>query len=197
MSHTDAIRPGARIAAPGFFRVKGVFTLRHVVFMGVLLAFTTILASPALTIYITPTFKAISFSYLPGLLAACMFGPWAGIVYGFAADTLGFLANPQGGYFPGFAISEMVTYFIYALLLYKQKITLPRIIISRAIILVIVYLGLNFIWLSLMYGETGGGFYTGARLINNLVQFPFHVFIIWAILKQLKRIRFLSDEWMQ
>jgi ECF transporter S component (folate family) len=186
-----------QLSASPMFRLKGVFSLRHLVVMGVLLAFATILASPMFTIYLTPTFKAISFSYLPGVLVACMFGPWAGCIYGFAIDTLGYVVNPVGGYFPGYALSEMVTYFVYALLLFGRKPTLPRIAIARLIVVILVHMGLNFLWMWLMYGGTAGAFYTGARLINNLVQFPFHVALTWFVLRQLRRLRPIAREWVQ
>jgi hypothetical protein len=40
------------------------------------------------------------------------------------------------------------------------------------------------VWLNMMYGQLAGGFYTGARLINNLAQFPFHVAVTWFVGKR-------------
>ena len=165
------------VSPKGFFATKGVFSPQNVVMMGILTAVAAILSR--FSIYLTPTFKAITFTYLPGALVAMLFGPWAGLAYGFVSDTAMYLMNPQGGYFPGFAISEMVSCFIYACFLYRQRITVLRVAAARALILLFVMFGLNFVWLSIMYGQLAGGFFTGARRINNLAQFPFHVAITW------------------
>jgi ECF transporter S component (folate family) len=152
-----------------------------------------VLASPMLTIYLTPTFKAISFSYLPGVITAVLFGPWAALIYGLAADTVGYMANPTGGYFFGYAISAMVTYFIYAVLLYgsqndKLWQLVVRAAIARILIIGIVFFGLNFQWARMTYGQVAGAFFTGVRLINNAVQFPFHVALTVGAIKLLNRV---------
>jgi hypothetical protein len=48
-------------------------------------------------------------------------------------------------------------------------------------------MGLNYVWMNMMYGTLAGGFYTGARLINNLAQFPFHVAIIMLVVGRVVR----------
>jgi hypothetical protein len=64
-----------------------------------------------------------------------------------------------------------------------------RIASARALILLLVILGLNFVWLSLMYGQSAGTFFTGARLVNNLVQFPFHVALTWFVGKRVVALK--------
>ncbi|MDR3310209.1 MAG: folate family ECF transporter S component [Oscillospiraceae bacterium] len=176
-----------KLTPRAFFSPKGVFGLRNVVFMAMMLAIATILSLPGLTIYISPTFKAISFSYFPGVLVAAVCGPWAGIVYGVAADTLGYIVNPAGGYFPGYALSEAVTYFIFACFLYKRNFSLPRVFFAHLLKLIIVIFGLNAIWMS-YFGVAVAAFFTGIRLINNIVQFPFHVALILVVGSQVLRL---------
>ena len=116
----------------GFFSVKGVFTPKRITIMAMLLGVRAILNLPFLTIYLTPTFKLVSFAYITDALCAALFGPIAGFIFGFAGDTLGFLATTgvSGAYFPGFAISEMLTCFIFACFFYKKDITVPRVIVA-------------------------------------------------------------------
>jgi ECF transporter S component (folate family) len=171
----------------GFFSRKGVFTPKNLVVMAMMVALAAILSR--FSIYITPTFKAISFAYLPGAITAMLFGPWAALVYGLASDTLNYFANPQGGYFPGYALSEMLSYFIYACFLYKRPVSFVRVLIARILILITVVFGLNYLWMNIMYGSTAGSFFTGARLINNLVQLPFHTLLITFVAKPVLRAK--------
>ncbi len=176
-----------QIEQRNFFGKSNVFTLRNLVLMGLMLAIGAVLSR--FTIYITPTFKMITFSYLPGAIVAMFLGPWAALIYGFVSDFIQYIANPQGGYFPGYAISEMLSYFIYALFLYQKPVTVLRVALARLIILVVVTFGLNYIWTSMMYGTAASGYFTGARLINNIVQYPFHVILITFLGKKLVKLK--------
>ncbi|MDR2296259.1 MAG: folate family ECF transporter S component [Clostridiales Family XIII bacterium] len=169
------------------FAVKSAFTLENLILMGLMAAIAAVLSR--FSIYLTPTFRAITFAYLPGALTAMLCGPWCALAYGFVSDALQYLANPQGGYFPGYALSEMLSCFIYALLLYKRPVKLWRVIAARLIILVLVTMGLNYVWMRMMYGTLAGGYYTGARLINNLVQLPFHAVLITLVGKRAVKLR--------
>ncbi|MDR1573891.1 MAG: folate family ECF transporter S component, partial [Clostridiales Family XIII bacterium] len=154
------------------FAGKSAFTLENLIIMALMAAAAAVLSR--FSIHLTPTFRAISFAYLPGAVVAILCGPWCALAYGFVSDALQYFANPQGGYFPGYALSEMLSCFIYALFLHRRPITLWRTVAARIVILILVTMGLNYIWMNMMYGTVAGGYYTGARLINNLVQLPFH-----------------------
>jgi ECF transporter S component (folate family) len=177
----------AETATEARFAAKNAFTLENLIIMALMAAAAAVLSR--FSLYLTPTFKAISFSYLPGAITAILCGPWCALAYAFVSDTLQYFANPQGGYFPGYALSEMLSCFIYALFLYKRPLKLWRVIAARLVILVLVVMGLNYVWMNMMYGTLAGGYYTGARLINNLVQLPFHALIILFVGKQLIRFR--------
>jgi ECF transporter S component (folate family) len=173
-----------------FFSTAGVFTVRNVVVMAVLLAIRAILNLPFLTIYLGPDFKLITFSYIADAFTAMLFGPVAGAVFAFAGDTLGFfaLSGAGGAYFPGFALSEVVTCFIFACFFYKRRITLPKIIGAWLINLGVVLLGMNSIWLILMYGMEAGKVFTLARVVSNVVQSPAHIAILYFLLTRFAKI---------
>ncbi|MCL2110768.1 MAG: folate family ECF transporter S component [Clostridiales bacterium] len=172
------------------FFATDVFSVRSLAVLGVLLGLRTILGLPFLTIYLAPGFRLITFAYIPDALAAAFYGPIAGLAFGFAGDSLGFIATGGlgGPYFPGFAISEMVTCFIFACFFFRRQITLPRIIIAWALNLFIVLLGLNLIWLVLMFGRSAGEVFTWARVFNNAVQSPLHILILYLLLTRLRRL---------
>jgi ECF transporter S component (folate family) len=173
-----------------FFSAAGVFTVRNVVVMAVLLAIRAILNLPFLTIYIGPDFKLITFSYVADAFTAMLFGPIAGAVFAFAGDTLGFfaLSGAGGAYFPGFALSEIVTCFIFACFFYKRRITLPKIIGAWLINLGVVLLGMNSLWLILMYGMEAGKVFTLARVVSNIVQSPAHIAILYFLLTRFAKV---------
>jgi ECF transporter S component (folate family) len=173
-----------------FFSTTGVFTTRNVVVMAVLLAIRTILNLPFLTVYLGPNFKFITFSYVADALTAMFFGPIAGVIFAFAGDTLGFFAQSGvgGAYFPGFAISEAVTCFIFACFFYKRRITLPRVIGAWLLNLGVVLLGLNPFWLILMYGMEAGKAFTLVRVVSNAVQAPVHIAILFFLLTRVAKI---------
>ncbi len=178
-----------------FFNPKKVFTARNICIMGMMVALAVVLDQ--FTIQLTPQQKLISISYIPNAITAMLFGPIAAIFYGFAVDTVKFFINSHGSaYFPGYAISEVVGCLTYACFMYKQKITVSKVIASRAIITVVVYLGLNFLWGSILWGQEASKFYTSVKLINNLVQFPIHAAIVYAVGKafdtvpELKKLKY-------
>ena len=172
------------------FFSTNVFTVRAVVAMAALLAIRTILGMPFLTIFVGPGFKLITFAYVTDALTAMFFGPIAGLAFGFAGDLLGFLSSSGAGgaYFPGFAISEMATCFLFACFFFKRKITLPRVIAVWLLNLVVVLLGLNSLWLVLMYGWSAGEVFAVARVVNNAVQSPLHIAILYFLLTRIRRL---------
>jgi len=181
--------------------------------MAALLAIRTILGLPFLTIFIGPGIKFITFVHITDALTAMFFGPIAGMAFGFAGDFLGFLASGGAGgvYFPGFAFSEMATCFIFACFFFKRKITVPRVTIAWLINLFAVLIGLNTLWLMLVYGmgtiESFGLAYielfhindmnpreafVAGRVALNAIQAPLHIFILFVLLSRIRRIRNLE-----
>ena len=174
---------------PREFFATNVFTPKAVAALAMLLAVRAIFGLPFLTIYIGQ-WKLITFAYVPDALAAMFFGPIAGLAFGFAGDFLGFIASNGvgGGYFPAFAISEMVTCFLFACFFFKRKITLPRVITAWLLNLVIVILGLNSLWLILMYGWSAGETFALFRVANNALQSPLHIVILYFLLTRVTKL---------
>jgi len=172
------------------FFAADVFTVRAVVTMAALLAIRTILGMPFLTIFIGPGFKLITFAYVTDAITAMFFGPIAGVAFGFAGDFLGWFSSSGAGgaYFPGFAVSEMVTCFLFACFFFKRKITVPRVIIAWLVNLFAVLLGLNSFWLILMYGMNAGEVFVFARIITNVAQSPLHIVILYFLLTRIRRL---------
>ncbi|ANZ69088.1 folate family ECF transporter S component [Pediococcus claussenii] len=160
-----------------FFSLKNVFTVRNLTIMALLAALDVVLARFT-TIHISAQFTLVSFEYIPSTIVSALFGPWAGLVFGIVSDTVGYFSNPIGPYLPVWAISAIVANLIAAIFLYRGKFSWWRIIIVRLLVMIIVTMGLNFIWQSLYFGASASLFFNTARIISNIVQLPIQVILI-------------------
>lgn len=123
------------------------------------------------------TFLKITFSFIPIALSAMLFGPvYGGIVAG-VEDLIGATLFPKGAFFPGFTLSAVIVGVIYGLVLYKKPKTIARMTIANTLIAVVVNIGLNTLWLVIMYNK---GFIALAstRVVKALVMIPVEVFML-------------------
>lgn len=148
---------------------------KQLVIMGLLVALAAILGM--FTIYVSPTFRMVSFAFLPNSIGSALFGPVPGALMGVATDIVSYFAKPSGGFFPGYTLSAVVTNVIYGLFLYNKPLKLWRVAAAQLLITIVVVFGLNAIWLNMMYG-TGGTYFNYARIISNLVMYPIQVGLI-------------------
>ena len=166
-----------------FFSLKGVFTTKNLAVMAMMVALTMVL-SPITTFFIP---HRITFAYLPGIIVAMLYGPWAAVLFGFVSDFAGYIVFPTGPYHPGFAISDSVHYFIFACFLYGRKFSvrqyLWRITIARLLVTGIILYALDFVWLSHLFGSTVATFFTSTRAISHLGLLPVHVGMMLALTK--------------
>lgn len=140
-----------------------------------------------LTVLITPTIK-VGFTFIPMAISGILYGPVVAGIIGGAGDILSYFLNPAGGaYFPGFTLNAILSGVIYGIFLYQKPLTLPRIILCKITVLVVVDLLLTTLWLSI---TTGGAFLAllGARLLKNVILLPFEVAVIYFCGKLLKLI---------
>ena len=109
----------------------------------------------------------VGFSFLPNVIIDFLFGPVVGGVFGGAMDIIKYLMNPTGPFFPGFTISGLLTGLIYGFALYKNQVTLPRVIIGWTINMLVVETFLAAFWLSVLNGYTADYVvYLSARFIS-------------------------------
>lgn len=152
--------------------------VRTIVFMGLFIAlnivFTRILSIQ------TPIVR-IGFSFLPIAISAIMFGPMIGGVTAAIADIIGvMLFPPQGGFFPGFTLSAFLGGVIYGLFLYKRPVTIIRTGISVLMIKLFVDLGLNTVWLSILWNK-GVLAILPSRIISNAAMLPIQIVVIFLV----------------
>lgn len=138
----------------------------------------------SISIKITPMIK-IGFSSVIAGVCGMYYGPIATGLAGVIADNLKFMLFPDGPYFPGFTLNEFVVGIIYGSFFYKKEITLPRVMIARALVTIIVNLGLTSLWLNILYQNP---IFTTVRLLKNVIMYPIDVAILYFVLKTAKRI---------
>ena len=130
--------------------------VRMLTLAGIITAASIVLES--FPIYLLGTSLKIYFSFLVISLGCYVYGPAVGILVGFANDTLGFLISSFGEpYFPGYLITAMLSGLIYGTLLYRQRITVLRLVVVRLVINYGSNVLLGSVWKAMLYGK---GYYT-------------------------------------
>ncbi len=126
-------------------------------------------------------FLVISFASVTHGVSGMLFGPF---LTGFTAiflDVLKYLLNPNGPFFPGFALNELIIGFIYGFMFYKKEISVKRVFIARIIIVIIINIFLTPLWLSILYGQAFEVL-ASMRIIKNIIMLPIDTFILYQIL---------------
>ena len=135
------------------------------------------------TLYIPlPNNLHVFFDYTPKALCAMVCGPAAALGVGFVMDILGFLARPMGALFPGYTVTTMVSMLIYALGFYNQKLTVPRVAITKLAVNVICNIGLNSLWNSILTGKAFVVFLAGS-VTKNLLLWPVEVLVMVLVFR--------------
>ena len=150
--------------------------VRMLTLAGIITAASIVLES--FPIYLLGTSLKIYFSFLVISLGCYVYGPAVGILVGFANDTLGFLISSFGEpYFPGYLITAMLSGLIYGTLLYRQRITVLRLVVVRLVINYGSNVLLGSVWKAMLYGN-GYYYYCTTGLIKNIIMLPIEVLLM-------------------
>jgi hypothetical protein len=123
-----------------------------------------------------------------------IFGPVVAIPAALISDTIGFMIFPTGDYFLPFALSEIASTMIYALCLYRSKVSPARVMVARFLICSLVNVVLQqliYAWYYLFIGNPESamssvmGIMTVSRIFKNLFFFPIETVILTLFLKVL------------
>ena len=125
--------------------LKSIYPLAAIAMLLALRVVLGIISNPTLPMF-GNTIK-ISLAFLPIALAGAMFGPVPAALVGALGDVISFMIVPMGAYSPGFTISGALTGLIFGYALYKNQVTLPRVIIGWMINMLVVETFLAAYWL--------------------------------------------------
>ena len=135
---------------------------------------------------------SIQTAMLATALGAMIFGPVLAIPAAIISDTIGFMIFPTGDYFLPFVLTEIASTMIYALCLYRSKVTPVRVMLSRFFICFFVNVILQqviFAWQYVYMGnpeeasEQIQGIFAVARVFKNLCFFPVESVVLTLFLK--------------
>ena len=127
-------------------------------------------------------------------LGGMIFGPVVAIPAAIVSDTIGFIIHPTGEYFLPFVLTEIASTVIYALCLYRSKVSPTRVMLSRFFICSLVNVVLQqliYAWYYLFIGSPESamnsimGIMTVSRIFKHLFFFPIETVILTLFLKVL------------
>lgn len=125
----------------------------------------------------------IMFQFLPNAIMGMICGPWVAIVYGVATDFLDFMLHGWG-FFPGYTLGSVLGAMIYALFLYRSRVTVLRLFLARLSVNVIVNILLGSLWSAILYGK-GYYVYLSASVFKNLILLPLETLILVVVYRML------------
>jgi len=135
---------------------------------------------------------SIQTAMLATALGAMIYGPVVAIPAAIISDTVGFMIYPTGDYFLPFVLTEIGSTMLYALLLYRAKVTPTRVMLSRFGICFFINVVLQqfiYAWWYVYIGnpeqarESVLGIMTVARIFKNLAMFPIEAVVLTLFLK--------------
>ena len=135
---------------------------------------------------------SIQTAMLATALGAMIFGPVVAIPAAMISDTVGFMIYPTGDYFLPFMLTEIASTMLYALLLYRAKVSPTRVMLARFFICFFVNVVLQqfiYAWWYVYIGnpeqarESILGIMTTARIFKNLAMFPIEAVVLTLFLR--------------
>ncbi len=160
-----------------FFELKN---LRSLVILAMLLALCVVLGTVA-NITMFGNAVKLNFTGLPMAIAGALYGPVASLLVGALADIIAIMLVPNGSFFPGITLCAAMTAATYGFFLYKNQITLPRIIGAWVVKALISETFLKAYWLYFMYGGDYFGYWLFWRLIQQAILCVPEILLIFIV----------------
>ena len=122
-------------------------------------------------------------------LGSLIYGPVVGLVVGGISDILGCLVTGQmGQYFPPFALVEMASSFIFGLFFWRRNVSFRRTLSAKFSVNLVCNIIMTSVFNKWMYYVHYGvekaeayNIINGARIVKNLILFPFEATLIITI----------------
>lgn len=159
-------------------RVKTLTGVSMLIAMNVVLSFASIQLSETVR---------ISISFIVTAIIGMMYGPVTTAVASGVGDLIRYLVKPVGGFFPGFTVTAILEGFVFGIFFYKEKCTVPRAILAKSVVSLLLNSCLNTYWLSIMRGVPFTALFV-ARLIKNLTLLPIEIILMYIALKGMSKV---------
>ena len=165
--------------------LKEFSVLKNLALCGVLCALAIVLGF--MTSISIGQYIRIGFSGIPNQMVDYLFGPAVGCIFSAVLDILKYLVKPTGPFFPGFTVSAAAGGLIYGYSFYRHEVSLLRVFITELLVKTVVNVGLNTIWLNLLYSKAILAILPG-RILSNVIMLPIDTAIVYFVLKLTKRV---------
>lgn len=113
----------------------------------------------------------IFLTFFVKMTGGAIYGPIIALLSGFLSDLLGYVITPAGPYFFGYTLSTMAGAFLYALFLYRARISAVRIFSAKLFVNVLVNILMGSCWSAVMYGK-GYLYYLAKSIVKNIALWP-------------------------
>ena len=168
---------------------REVRDLRKLLFSALMIALCIVLAQ----VPSVPLFGGakVTWGFLARSVCAWVCGPVLGLLFAFAEDILSFFLTGGGGYpfFPGYTLTTMLGVLIYALFLYRAKVTVRRVFLAK-LLTNLQNVVLGSLWSAILYKKAWAVMAVGS-FWKNLIMLPFQtallVILFAALLPVLRR----------
>lgn len=167
---------------------KRNLTLKRLVLLAVLVAINIIFQK----ISFGPAYLKIGLGFIGLTLLGYYFGPfWGGIGAGISDLVMASIFGVEGGFFPGFTISAIISGVIYGFFFYHKPVKVWRIVVASLLVTIIVNILLNTYWLHLLYGLNLKAAFA-QRLIKELIVPWIQMIVIYLVLNAVQRVKIVD-----
>lgn len=131
----------------------------------------------------------ISFSFVPVAVSGWLFGAVPAMMVGGASDIMSFLIKPTGAFFPGFTLTAILMGLVFGVILdgAKGKDIWIRTVVSKTVVTILLNIGLNTIWTSMLTGKAYMVLLYGRIVKNAVMLIPEIIVMALVILLLSKR----------
>lgn len=162
--------------------------LKTLVMTSLLIAIGIVLGQ--FSIQITQDVK-VGISFIATQLTATMFGPVVGGIMGGVADVVKFIIKPTGAFSILWTLNAIVGPVIYGIMLYKKKFTFWRVLLSKAIVAVVVNIGMSCTWSALLYGSAFWAILP-TKTLQQVIQVPIQSIIFYLFVNALQKAKVIN-----
>lgn len=153
-------------------------TVKKITLLGVLTAMQIILGSLLSIQFLT---TKIAFAFMVVAITARLFSPLVTAGSTGLAYFLGMVLFPKFTFFPGFILTAVLTGLTFGIA-FQHHTSLQRILLANLVVVFILNLGLNSLWLHIMYLTPWGALLT-TRLIQEVVTYLCYTVVLVALFK--------------
>ena len=136
----------------------------------------------------------ITFTFVPVVTAAVLYGPAGGAAVWGLADLIGAVLFPRGVYFPGFTVTAALKGALFGWFLHRERVRFfPHVVIPTAVNNFVIGLAVDTLWIAILYSsKTYWGYFVGripqfiALTVMNLGLIPLIVKFCATLKKRVK-----------